>query len=225
MNTQFAWTRFLFYIGSSILLLTEFYRLSLTLLRIIVIAPPLMAILQYIVHWGLLVGFSSLSFSIYKILTTDLPIIDFDQVNRKDVSNWWKITLIISIILIIEILLPPTTIVDSSLFVPFSIIISISWFVYYLLVLNWIIMFWKIELKAGNVYDIVFSARITIHLILGLFIIGYWMLETVSLLILQGTISNIDSIYVLYIAVLILFLINQVFLFYRVTKFSYRIYG
>ena len=76
-----------------------------------------------------------------------------------------------------------------------------------------------------NLFNVVFNGRITIHIVLGICIALYWFLETVSLILVQEALSNLDSVNIAYIILLILFLFNQLLLIYKVTKFSYNIYG
>ncbi len=225
MKDSIAWARLIFYLGASILLLTEFYRLSLILLRLIIIAPSLMAVLQSVVHWGLLLGFSFLTLGIYHTLRADPPIISLEDYSVTDLNMWAKINTVICIILVIAILLPPTALINSDVLVIFSMIISVAWLVYYSLLVFWIIVYWKIVLKENRISNVVFNGRITIHIVLGICIALYWFLEIVSLILVQEALSNIDSVNITYIILLILFLFNQLLLFYKVTKFSYHIYG
>ena len=225
MRGTIAWTRLSIYLGSSILLLTEIYRLSLILLRLIIIAPPLMALFQNIVQWGLFLGFSCLTLGLYHILRTHPPILDLEVYSVSDLKIWARTNLIISIILVIKILLPPTTLVTSGAIIVFSTLVSASWLLFYSLMVTWIIIYWKLVLKEKKINTILLNTRIAIHLILGTFIASYWFLESASLIIFQEAISTIDPVNIIYITLLILFLFNQILLFFRVTKFSYLIYG
>ncbi len=225
MRGTIAWTRLSIYLGSSIILLTEIYRLSLILLRLIIIAPPLMAFLQNIVQWGLLLGFSCLTVGLYRILRTHPPILDLEVYSLSDLNIWARTNLIISITLVIKILLPPTTLVTPEAFIVFSTLVSASWLLFYSLMVIWIIFYWKIILREKNINAILFNKRIAIHLILGTFVASYWFLESASLIIFQEAISTIDPVNLTYITLLILFLFNQILLFFRVTKFSYLVYG
>ena len=225
MKGTIAWTRLTIYLGSSILLLTEIYRLALILLSLIIIAPPLMAFLQNIVQWGLLLGFSFLSYGLFRILRSHPPVLDFEVYSVSDLNIWARINLVIIIILVIKILLPPSTLVIPGAFIIFSSLISASWLLFYSLMVLWIIIYWKLEKKEKKVSTILSNTRIAIHLILGTFVASYWLLESASLLIFQEAISTIDTVNLIYIIILILFLFNQILLFFRVTKFSYLIYG
>lgn len=225
MRGTIAWTRLSIYLGSSILLLTEIYRLSLILLRLIIIAPPLMAFLQNIVQWGLLLGFSCLTVGLYRILRTHPPILDLEVYSLSDLNIWARTNLIISITLMIKILLPPTPLVTPEAFIVFSTLVSASWLLFYSLMVIWIIIYWKLILKERKINTIIFNSRIAIHLILGTFVASYWFLESASLIIFQEAISTIDPVNLTYITLLILFLFNQILLFFRVTKFSYLVYG
>ena len=225
MRGTIAWTRLSIYLGSSIILLTEIYRLSLILLRLIIIAPPLMAFLQNIVQWGLLLGFSCLTVGLYRILRTHPPILDLEVYSLSDLNIWARTNLIISITLVIKILLPPTTLVTPEAFIVFSTLVSASWLLFYSLMVIWIIFYWKLILKKRKINTILFNSRIAIHLILGTFVASYWFLESASLIIFQEAISTIDPVNLTYITLLILFLFNQILLFFRVTKFSYLVYG
>ncbi len=225
MKSTIAWIRLSIYLGSSILLLTEIYRLSLILLRLIIIAPALMAFLQNIMQWGLLLGFSFLTLGLYRILRTHPPVLDLEAYSVSDLNSWARINLIMSIILVIKILLPPTTLISPGAFILFSTIVSASWFSFYSILVIWIIIYWRLILKEKKIKTILLNKRIAIHLILGTFIASYWFLETASLMIFQEAISSIDPINLTYITFLILFLFNQILLFFRVTKFSYLVYG
>lgn len=225
MKGTIAWTRLTIYLGSSILLLTEIYRLALILLSLIIIAPPLMAFLQNIVQWGLLLGFSFLSYGLFRILRSQPPVLDFEVYSVSDLNIWARINLVIIIVLVIKILLPPSTLVIPGAFIIFSSLISASWLLFYSLMVLWIIIYWKLEKKETKVSTIISNTRIAIHLILGTFVASYWLLESASLLIFQEAISTIDTVNLIYIIILILFLFNQILLFFRVTKFSYLIYG
>jgi hypothetical protein len=225
MKSTIAWIRLSIYLGSSILLLTEIYRLSLILLRLIIIAPALMAFLQNIMQWGLLLGFSFLTLGLYRILRTHPPVLDLEAYSVSDLNSWARINLIMSIILVIKILLPPTTLISPGAYILFSTIVSTSWFSFYSILVMWIIIYWKLILKEKKIKTILLNKRIAIHLILGAFVASYWFLETASLMIFQEAISSIDPINLTYIIFLILFLFNQILLFFRVRKFSYLVYG
>ena len=199
--------------------------MSLILLRLIIIAPQLMALLQNFVQLGLLLGFGSLTTSIFMIIRSDPPVIEFSDYSYNDLKFWAKLNLFISIVLIIVILLPPTAVVSPGFTQFFSIVISMCWLIYYLLFILWIITYWKIILKENKMYNIPINGRIAIHTILGICIALYWALETISLIITQEAISNIDFVNISYIILLIPFLFNQVLLYYKVTKFAYEIYG
>ncbi|PWI46850.1 hypothetical protein CEE45_14770 [Candidatus Heimdallarchaeota archaeon B3_Heim] len=225
MRSNIAWIRLTIYMSSSLLLLTEIYRLSLILLRFIIIAPPLMAFLQYIMQWGLLLGFSGFTFGLYRVLGAHPPVLDLKDYSVSDLIIWARVNLIISILLGIKILLPPTPLVSPEIFILFSTLVSASWLLFYSLLVMWIIIYWKIILRENHINAILFNKRIAIHLILGTLVTGYWFLESASLIIFQNAISAIDPVNLTYIIFLILFLFNQNLLFFRVTKFSYLIYG
>ena len=225
MRGTIAWTRLFIYLGSSILLLVEIYRLSLILLRLVIIAPPLMAFLQNIVQWGLLLGFSVFTLGLFRILRTHPPVLDFEKFSNDNIYTWSRINLAISIILIILTLLPPTRLVTTGTFVIFSSLVSLSWVFFYALLVTWIILYWMLILKETSFMKIVLNRRILIHLFLGILIVFYWFLELVSLIIFQEAISSIDLMNISYIILLSLFLFNQILLYYKTTKFSYEIYG
>ncbi|MHA1979012.1 MAG: hypothetical protein ACW98F_12030 [Candidatus Hodarchaeales archaeon] len=225
MAGTIAWTRLTIYLGSSILLLTEIYRLSLIMLTLIVIAPPLMAFLQNIVQWGLLLGFTFFTMGIYRVLRTHPPILNFEVFSFADLNTWAKINAAICALLVILTLLPPTTLVTSNVAVLFSIIVSLVWLLFYSLLVFWIIIYWKVILQKTRYNILRWNQRITTHLVLGILIASYWGLEVVSLLLFQEAISTIDPVNLSYIIVLNLFLFNQVLLFFQVRKFSYVIYG
>ncbi len=184
-----------------------------------------MAFLQNIVQWGLLLGFSCLTVGLYRILRTHPPILDLGVYSLSDLNIWARINLIISITLVIKILLPPTPLVTPEAFIVFSTLVSASWLLFYSLMVIWIIFYWKLILKKRKINTILFNSRIAIHLILGTFVASYWFLESASLIIFQEAISTIDPVNLTYITLLILFLFNQILLFFRVTKFSYLVYG
>ena len=226
MKGSIAWVRLTVFLGSNILLLTEFYRLSLILLRLIIIAPPLMAFLQNIVQWGLLLGFSCFTLGLYRILRTYPPVLDLEVYSLADLNIWARISLFTSILLLIKILLPPTTLVSPEVYILFSVLVSTSWFLFYFLVVSWIFVYWRLVSKKREIMTGVVKFWITIHLVLGIFIVFYWFLETTSLIFFQEAISTIDPVNITSIALLVLFLFNQIILFYRVTiKFCYSIYG
>ncbi len=225
MKSEIAWTRLIFYVGASILLLTEFYRLSLTLLRIIVVAPSLMSLLQTGVHWGLLLGFSCLSLSLYLLTSASPPIITLEKYSQSYLGLWARISVFLSITLIIGMLLPPIGLISADFKPLFSTIYSLSWLIFYSLLVTWIIIYWKISLNEKETKFIVRNVKIAIHIGLGICIVIYWFLETFSLIVGQEALSNNESINLIYIIFLVLFLFNQVLLNYRITKFSYKIYG
>ena len=184
-----------------------------------------MALLQYIVQWGLLLGFTFFTSGLYRILRTTPPILNFDVYSLDDLNIWVKINMAVSILLVILTLLPPTPILTSNVVIFFSTIVSTVWFLFYCLLAIWIVIYWKIMLKKSGFNAFLWNQRITIHLVLGFLIASYWFLAATSLLIFQEVIFTIDPINLTYIIVMILFLFNQILLFFRVRKFSYEVYG
>ena len=225
MKGTIAWNRLIIYIGASVLLLVEFYRLALILLRFLIIAPLLLVFLQNIIQWGLLIGFGSLTIGFYRIFESSPPLLNPEDYPTLNIKNLYSTGIIIVIILIILVLLPPISIVSPEFEFIFSIIMSFIWLVFYILLSSWIYLYWKLDINMKNFDSLLQDKKKMIHFFLSIFVAIFWLLDLISLIIIQETIFNTETLNLIYIIILVLFLFNQIILFFNVRKFSFLIYG
>ncbi|OLS20022.1 MAG: hypothetical protein HeimC3_42330 [Candidatus Heimdallarchaeota archaeon LC_3] len=225
MTGAIAWIRLSVYFGASILLLTEIYRLLLILLTILIFAPQITAFFQNLVLWGILIGFGILTTGFYKLLKSYPPLLDTEQYPTKKIKSITILGTFLSILIAMLLVLPPITYVSSDFQLIFSIFTSSLWLFYYVNLCLWIIFYWKLIKEITFIPDVIKNIKKGIHLILGIIISGFWLLDLFSWILIQNSIFNYDFMNIIYIIILILFLLNQILFFFRVRKFSYIIYG
>lgn len=225
MTKTIAWTRLTIYIGGSLVFLTEGYRLIAILLTLLIISPPLMALLQAVSHWFLLLGFTCLTLGFYRLLISDPPLLDNDKFPLSDIKRSTLLSLMISIVLALLLFLPPSDALDMRISLLTSIIISFLWFFYYTVVIFWIVNHKHLIGDIKNIETISDNKRLFFHILLGVLIIIIWLCEFFTLLIFQTAIFSYDIFNLVYITLLILFLLHQIYFFFNVTRFSYLIFG
>lgn len=224
MKQTIAWTRLSLYFGSSLLLLTEGYRLLLILSSFIILAPLLFAILENLILWGLLIGFICLVIGFYR-LKAEPTLIDLDENTLPILHRNLVLVGIISIILFVLMLLPPTSSLTEEVITIFSFIVSVLWTVLYLLLVIWLIHYWMFVSDSRTILSILKNKRKFCHLALGIVITIFWLLESFTMIIFQQAVFNISLVNLVYIMSLVFFLLFQSYFFYRFTRFSLRIYG
>lgn len=225
MAGTIAWNRLIIYVGASVLLLVEFYRLALILLRFFIIAPTLMIFLQNIIQWGLLIGFGSLTIGLYRIFGSNPSLLNPEEYTPLNIKNLYSNGAIIVIILIILVLLPPISIVSSDFKIIFSIIMSIFWLAFYIFLSSWIFLYWKLDTNINKIATIFQDKKKLIHFSLSFSVSIFWLLDSIFLIVMQNTIFSIETVNIIYVITLVLFLFNQIILFFNFRKFSYLIYG
>ena len=124
MLDRSAWIRLITYFGSSLILLTEIYRLILLYLRFIILIPSLYSILEIVMLWCLFGGFLSLTIGFYGLKKSDPFLLDSDKYPISHLKKIIYVGIIIVCILMILNLLPPLHIVEDESLVIFQVIIK-----------------------------------------------------------------------------------------------------
>ncbi|MFW9905099.1 MAG: hypothetical protein ACFFFH_12245 [Candidatus Thorarchaeota archaeon] len=199
MSNTIAWTRLSIYGGASLILITEVYRLILVFLSLVILAPSFFAFLQYITHIGLLLGFSCLSIGFFQLYHSGSALLNPEEYPFMFIRRASYFALYMSIILVILILLPPTTILTQDVTILFSAVVSFLWTVFYGLLTFWLTLFWRLENKIKSLNAIIKDIRVSIHMLLSLILSIFWLLETVSLILLSVAIFAISVINIIYI--------------------------
>ncbi len=225
MTKTIAWTRLTIYIGGSLVFLTEGYRLIAILLTLVIIAPPLMAMLQAVSHWFLLIGFTCLTLGFYRLLISDPPLLENNKFPLSDIKKSSLLSLMISIVLALLLFLPPSNAVDNSISLLNSVIISFMWVFYYTAIIFWLVNHKHLIGDIKNIKTIFDNKRLVFHVFLGVLIIIIWSCEFFTLLFFQTAIFSYDIFNLVYITLLVLFLLHQIYFFFNVTRFSYLIFG
>ncbi|MHA1990391.1 MAG: hypothetical protein ACW981_06435 [Candidatus Hodarchaeales archaeon] len=225
MTGTIAWTRLTLYLGASLLLLVEIYRLMVILLALLIIAPGLIVLLQNIIQWGLLIGFSTLTLGFYRLLISNPPLLDPDQYSEKKIKKMYKTGLVTAILLILLSLLPPIEFSSTDFQDILGFFISVLWISFYLSIIYWIVSYWMLEEKKDKLKSIIQDRVRSFHISLGIILVFFWIMNSLSLILTQKEVFLIGVVNISYIIILILFLVNQILFYYRVSKFSYLIYG
>lgn len=184
-----------------------------------------MALFQFIILWGLFLGFGLFTIGIYKLLKSYPHLLDPDQYPQAKLIKLLVISFTISLLIGMLAVLPPRTYVSSNFQVLFSIITSFLWFFFYSILCFWIILYWKLSRVISTLLSVTQNLRRSLHLILGIMIAFFWLFDMFFWIMTSSSLFKFDFINLTYIIILILFLINQVILFFNVRKFSYLIYG
>jgi hypothetical protein len=162
---------------------------------------------------------------LYRLLIVSPPLLDQEQYPDSNIRTLLTFTVLTSIIFAILILLPPTTVVSEAYEGIFSVLVSLLWLLFYVLMIRWILSYEKLESNALNIKNIVNQRRTFFHIVLSFILAIYWFAELLSLILVQEAIFNNDIINISFIFILILFLLNQILLFFTVSKFAYKIFG
>ncbi len=225
MSKTIAWTRLSIYVGASLILVTEGYRLILVFLSLVILAPSLFAILQNITQLGLLVGFICQTIGFFQLYNSGSSLLDPEEYSFSFIRRNSFLSLIISVILVVLILLPPTTALTQDVSILFSAVVSLLWTGYYSLLVIWLIQYWCLANKTSNLQELIQNGRLIVHISLGVILAIFWLLETSSLILLNIVIFALYEINIFYILVLVFFLLFQISFFFKVTRFSLFIYG
>ncbi|GAF69973.1 unnamed protein product, partial [marine sediment metagenome] len=191
MSKTIAMTRLSIYVGASIILVAEGYRLILVFLSLIILAPSLFAILQNTVHLGLLFGFVCLAIGFFQLYNSGSSLLNPEEYSFTFIRRNSFLAFIMSVILVILILLPPTTAVTQDVTIFFSGIVSLLWTVYYVLLVSWLIQFWYLENKIKHLQPFIQNVRLITHISLGVILAIFWLLETGSLILLNMAIFTL----------------------------------
>ncbi len=224
MIERIAWIRLITYFGSSLILLTEIYRLILLYLRFIILIPSLYSILEIVMLWCLFGGFLSLTTGFYGLKRSDPFLLDPDKYPISHLNKIIFIGIIIVCILMILNLLPPLHIVEDESLVLFQVIISFLWICYYSFIITWISLFWSF-INDKNFREIINNRRMVLHICLGLIIILLKILDSLWMLFSENALLSFDLAYISYVFILVFFLLLQIVFFYRATRFSFIIHG
>ncbi|MFX1282940.1 MAG: hypothetical protein ACFFB5_04760 [Promethearchaeota archaeon] len=224
MKDRIAWIRLITYLGNSIILVTEIYRLILIYLRFIISIPSLFFILELIMHWALLGGFLSIILGFHGLKKSDPVILNPKEYSFSLLNKIIYIGCFIVIILFIQVLLPPSSIIIGEFKTYFQLLVNILWICYYLCICLWIISFWSFSNKKEP-KEIVNNRILVFHLCLGSLVVILSILNFFWILFSNNSLFNNDLAYISYIIVLVFFLVFQIIFFYRATKFSFVIHG
>jgi len=224
MIERIAWIRLSTYFGSSLILLTETYRLILLYLRFIILVPDLYSILEIVMLWCLFGGFLSLTTGFYGLKRSDPFLLDPDKYPSSHLNKIIYVGIIIVSILMILNLLPPLHIVEDELLLIFQVIMSFLWICYYSLIIIWITLFWSFS-NEKLIREIINNRRMVLHLCLGLINILLLILDSIWMLFFENTIFIFDLVNIGYYVIFVFFLLFQIYFFYRATRFSFIIHG
>ncbi|MHA1971510.1 MAG: hypothetical protein ACTSW1_00875 [Candidatus Hodarchaeales archaeon] len=221
-----AWTRLMFFIGSSILLLAQMYLFTVEILSFLVIAPALFSLLQYFVQISFFLGFLLLSISYFRLYNSNPLLLQPDRYNPAILKKLVIVSSTLSLLLFILLLIPPTSALSESIRTLFSELVIVLWIAYYILILLWLIYQWLLFNKKrafqfkNFFHDYIFLS----HIILTIILSALWFCEGL-LLAFQVDLFSIQMFNLCYILVLLIFSIHQSLFFFKATRFSYVIIG
>ncbi|MHA1214896.1 MAG: hypothetical protein ACTSPG_06330 [Candidatus Hodarchaeales archaeon] len=222
-----AWTRLLFFIGASILLIAQIYLFLVEVLTFVVIAPALISILQYLVQFSLFLGFATLAFSYFRLYESFPPLLKPEDYSPSVIKNLMKLSVIQSFVLFILLLIPPTPALSEEVRLIFSEVVVILWTAYYGLILLWVINQWLLSnKKKWNHLKSIFSDYLVIsHVVFTSILVILWFAEGFMLFVFQINLFDIQIFNIGYIATLLVFSIHQIVFLFKTTRFSYIIIG
>lgn len=225
MDGEIAWTRFSIYVGTSILLVSEFYRLMLFVSQIIIYAPVLFAFLQNFVQWGFLIGFSLLFIGFSRFRPSN-PTIKGLTIAQPKLTVITRLTGILVISTIFLSLLPPVSLtVSGSLYIIYLIFLSIFWTAFYVILLFWVRSYWNLLNDPLSTETIPKNKLKWIHVLLIGVISAFWLFESLSLIFLSAALFSNIVINGLYVILFLCFIVFQIWFYIKVRNFALRIIG
>lgn len=224
MSERIAWIRLVTYIGSSLILITEIYRLILIYLRFIILIPSFYSIFEAIMLWSLFGGFLSLNIGFYGLKKSYPPLLDPKEYSYKLLNKIIYTGIFIVGILLILILFPPLNVVIEEFALLFQLLNSFLWICYYSSVCTWLIAFWSFSNKV-KYQEIITNRRMFLHLGLGSLLILVLIIDFIWMFFSGTPLFYFVLAYIGFTIILIFFLIFQIYFFYRATRFSFIIQG
>ena len=197
----------------------------LFLSQIIIYAPVLFTFLQNFVQWGFLSGFLLLCIGFTRFKRSNQEIIDI-PISPGNFNSIIQSSGLLVICTICLSLLPPVSLtISDDKFTIYSIFLSIFWMLFYMILLFWIIGYWNF-INDPLALDSLSKNKIRwVHLLFVAFISAFWFLQSFSLIFLSLDLFSNTFIVGVYVILFLLFMLFQIWFYYKLRTFTFRIIG
>lgn len=193
--------------------------------QVIIYAPVLFAFLQNFVQWGFLIGFLMLFIGFSRFKPSN-PTITGLTISQDHLSSIIRLSGFLVICTIFLSLLPPVSLTTSgNLYILYSIFISIFWMLFYVIFLFWVSSYWNLINDHLSTDSISKNKIKWIHVLLIALISTFWLFESFSLILLATAIFSNIFIYGIYVFLFLFYIIFQIWFYFKLRNFSFRIIG
>ena len=174
--------------------------------------------------WHLFFGFLFLTIGFMKLYNRDPSLLPKNEYNYDLLRRINQIGILICILVLMFILSPPINREDES--VPFflQLLLNCIWIAYYGLISGWLLIT-SLFTNKMSISEIKNRWRLILHLILGLLLSSEYILQTMGLIFFPNSLLTSGLLVIVITITLVFFLIFQIYYFYKLSRFSFKIIG